>query len=262
MQGRKLWVSGVMAALGTSLLLAAAMAGSAAGGNERSDGSERRGGTWRVLLTSDMDHWDPALAYFTHSWNMGTAVQLRLFYYPMVNDNRNQRIQPMAAAGFPRVSNNGRVYTIRIKPGFKFSNGQKVTSANFVRAFKRAKNNELQSPASSFLDDVTSVNTRGPNALQVRLSKVAPDFLARITMPFFSAVPSNTPLGSEVTSGPFHSAGPYYVREWNKRQSARGSEEPALEEQRAAVEVAASSAERGHDQLAGRPRPRHSASDV
>ena len=73
MKGR-LWVSGAMAALGTCLLLAAAMAGSAAGGNERSDGSERRGGTWRVLMTSDWDHWDPALAYFTHSWNMETAV--------------------------------------------------------------------------------------------------------------------------------------------------------------------------------------------
>ena len=52
-------------------------------------------------MTSDWDHWDPALAYFTHSWNMETAVQLRLYYYPMVNDNRNKRIQPMAAVGFP-----------------------------------------------------------------------------------------------------------------------------------------------------------------
>ncbi len=225
MKGR-LWVSGAMAALGISLLLAAAMAGSAAGGNERSDGSERRGGTWRVLMTSDWDHWDPALAYFTHSWNMETAVQLRLYYYPMVNDNRNQRIQPMAAVGFPRVSSNGRVYTIRIKRGFRFSNGQQVKSSNFVRAFTRAKNNELQSPASSFLDDVTSVRTRGPYALQVRLSKVAPDFLARITMPFFSAVLNNTPVASEVTSGPFHSAGPYYVREWNKRQSAEAVRNP------------------------------------
>jgi peptide/nickel transport system substrate-binding protein len=220
MKGR-LWVSGAMAALGTCLLLAAAMAGSAAGGSERGDGSERRGGTWRILMTSDWDHWDPALAYFTHSWNMETAAQLRMFYYPMVNDRRNQRIQPMAAVGFPRISNRGRTYTIRIKRGFRFSNGQAVTAHNFARAFQRAKNNTLQSPASSFMDDIAGWRVVRNYTLVVRLKTVAPDFLARITMPFFSAVLRNTPVSSEVTNGPFHSAGPYYVTEWNKRTSAR-----------------------------------------
>ena len=222
MKGR-MWLSGVFAALGTSLLVATAMVGSAAGGNQSPAAQERVGGTWRIVGTSNIDHWDPSLAYFTHSWNMGTAAQLRMFYYPMVNGPRNQRIEPMAAAGFPRVSNRGRTYTIRIKRGFRFSNGARVTAANFARALARGKNNALQSPASSFLDDVRSWRvTGGGYTLRINLRVVAPDFVARLTMPFFSAVLPNTPLGSEVTNCPCHSAGPYYVRDWD-RATAGGS---------------------------------------
>jgi peptide/nickel transport system substrate-binding protein len=224
MKGR-FWLSGSLAALGTILLLATAMAGSAAGGNQgptAADREERRGGTWRILMTSNWDHWDPALAYFTHSWNMELATQLRMYYYPMVNGPRNQRIEPMAATGMPRVSRDGRTYTITIKRGFRFSNGATVTARNFARALARAKSAALQSPASSFLDDVQSWRVFRNYTLIVRLRRVAPDFTARLTMPFFSAVLANTPLNTEVTSGPFHSAGPYFVREWD-RAAAGGS---------------------------------------
>jgi ABC-type transport system substrate-binding protein len=229
MKGR-FWLSGAAAALGAVLLVAAAMAGSASGGNQGPAAGDReeqrRGGLWRVLMTSDWDHWDPALAYFTHSWNMEMATQLRLFYYPMVNGPRNQRIEPMAATGFPRVSNNGRTYTITIKRGFRFSNGEQVTAHNFARALARAKSAQLQSPASSFLDDVTGWQVRGNNTLVVRLNRVAPDFVSRLTMPFFAAVLRNAPLNENLDNGPFHSAGPYYVREWNKRTSALAVRNP------------------------------------
>ena len=224
MKGR-FWLSGSLAALGTVLLLATALAGSAAGGNQgptAADREERRGGTWRILMTSNWDHGDPALAYFTHSWNMELATQLRMFYYPMVNGPRNQRIEPMAATGMPRVSRDGRTYTITIKRGFRFSNGAQVTAQNFARSLARAKNAALQSPASSFLDDVASWRVFRNYTLIVRLRRVAPDFTARLTMPFFSAILRNAPLNQQITTGPFHSAGPYYVREWD-RATAGGS---------------------------------------
>ena len=224
MKGR-FWLSGSLAALGTVLLLATAMAGSAAGGNQgptAADREERRGGTWRILMTSNWDHWDPSLAYFTHSWNMELATQLRMYYYPMVNGPRNQRIEPMAATGMPRVSRDGRTYTITIRRGFRFSNGVQVNAHNFARALARGKSAALQSPASSFLDDVASWRVFRNYTLIVRLKQVAPDFTARLTMPFFSAILRNAPLNQQITSGPFHSAGPYYVREWD-RATAGGS---------------------------------------
>jgi len=225
MKGR-IWFSAVMALVGASLLVAASASGGTTGSATASQAEAQRGGTYRILNTSDFDHIDTALSYFTHSWNLAGATQLRMYYYPYVAGAASERITPMAAQGMPRVSNNGRTYTINIKRGFKFSNGENVTAANFKRAFDRAVNQKLQSPAASFLDDLASVRTQGQYTLVVTLKRVAPDFLARITMPFFSAVLMGTPLDAEVDKGPLHSAGPYYIQEWNKKTSALAVRNP------------------------------------
>ena len=218
MQGRFKF-SAVMALVGASLLVAATASGGNAGPNTV-DKKAAKGGTYRILNTSDFDHIDPALTYFTHSWNMQGATQLRMYYYPYVKGPASERIAPMAAAGMPRVSNGGKTYTITIKKGFLFSNGQPVTAASFKRAFDRAFNAKLQSPASSFLDDVARWRTTGSHTLVITLKRVAPDFIPRISMPFFSAVPASFPLDTEVDKGPMISAGPYVLQEWNKKTSA------------------------------------------
>ena len=215
--------SAVMALLGVSLLVAA----TAAGGTTGPTAAEvKKGGTYRILNTSDFDHIDPALTYFTHSWNMQGATQLRMYYYPYVKGAASTRVAPMAAAGMPRVSNGGKTYTITIKRGFLFSNGQPVTAASFKRAFDRAQNQKLQSPAQSFLDDLASVRTTGSHTLVITLKRVAPDFIPRISMPFFSAVPASFPLDAEVDKGPMISAGPYIIQEWNKKTSALAVRNP------------------------------------
>lgn len=225
MKGR-IWFSALMALVGASLLVAASASGSTTGASSASQSEVTKGGTYRILSTSDFDHIDSGLAYFTHSWNLMGATQLRMYWYPYVAGEASERIAPMAAQGMPKVSSNGRVYTIQIKKGFLFSNGQPVTAANFKRAFDRATDQKLQSPAASFLDDVASVRTAGNYTLVVTLKRVAPDFLSRITMPFFSAVLMSTPLDAEVDKGPLHSAGPYYVSEWNKKTSALAVRNP------------------------------------
>jgi ABC-type oligopeptide transport system substrate-binding subunit len=90
----------------------------------------------------------------------------------------------------------------------------------------RAINAKLQSPASPFLDDVASVHMEGSATLVITLERVAPDFLARLTMPFFSAVLASTPLDAEVDRGPLHSAGAYYLAEWNRGASALAVRNP------------------------------------
>jgi peptide/nickel transport system substrate-binding protein len=81
----------------------------------------------------------------------------------------------------------------------------------------------VQSPAASFITDivgaqavldgraksVSGVVARG-NKLTVRLTKVAPDFVSRIAMPFFCAIPTTTPIDPKGVRS-IASAGPYYV---------------------------------------------------
>jgi ABC-type oligopeptide transport system substrate-binding subunit len=140
----------------------------------------------------------------------------------------------------PTVSKDGKTYTFKIKQGFRFSNGTPVTSRNFAFAINRALNPRMQSPAASFVEDIvgakavldgkvaTASGVRTPNntTLVVRLTKVAPDFLSRMTMEFFPAMPTNTPIEPEGVNAPMVSAGPYYVKEWVKGRSALVARNP------------------------------------
>ena len=218
MKGRIL-TSVAMSAIGVSLLVAAMLAGTAAGGTQAA-AKKQVGGSITVTNRSDFDYADPGLSYFSHTWSMLAASQLTLMYYPHVEGAAGGRLTPMASQGFPKVSNGGKTYTFTIKKGFKFSDGTAVTSANFKRSFERALNKTMQSPASSFLDDIARYKAPDPNTFVVVQKKVAPDFLARMTMMFFSAVPANLPFTAEGIKAPSVSAGPYYLKEWNAKTSA------------------------------------------
>lgn len=226
MKGR-FWLSAAMSAVGISLLVAASLVGTAAGGTQAAaKAGAKQGGTLVITSRSDFDYIDPQLAYFSHSWNMMGATQLRLLYYPMVEGAEGGRIQPMAAEGLPTISSDGLTYTFKIKKGFKFANGEDVTAASFARAFTRGLNKAMQSPASSFMDDVARYQAKDDTTFIVKLKKVAPDFMARMTMMFFAAVPKATPFTAEGVSAPFYSAGPYYLKEWNLKSSALAVRNP------------------------------------
>jgi peptide/nickel transport system substrate-binding protein len=214
----RFWLAVVLAAVGAVLLVTAGLAGPQSAASPQK--SEARGGTIRVDSRNDWDYIDPALAYFSHSWQLENAIQLKLMGFPDKEGAEGSRMRPEAAASFPKVSSDGRTYTFTIKRGFRFSNGAPVTAANFRASFTRALNPRMQSPASSFLDDVASIRAVGQNQLVVRLKKVAPDFVARITMPFFAAIPTNLAITPEGVGAPLVSAGPYYVKEWVQRRSA------------------------------------------
>ena len=215
MKGR-IWASVAMTAIGASLLAAAMFAGTAAGAGAAAEA--RTGGTLTTVSRSDFDYVDSGLSYFSHTWSMMAATNLTLTYYPHTEAAAGGRLTGMAAP-LPRVANGGKTYTFTVKQGFKFNNGSNVTAANFKRAFDRGKNTSMQSPASSFLDDVASYKAAG-QVFTVTLKKAAPDFLARMSMNFFNAVPTNLPFTAEGIQAPVVSAGPYYLREWNKGKSA------------------------------------------
>ena len=133
--------------------------------------AQKRGGTLTIVSRSDFDYADSGLAYFSHSWNMMSATNLTLTYYPHTEAAVGGRLTGMAAP-LPRVSNGGRTYTFTVKKGFKFNTGQAVTAANFKRAFDRGLNKTMQSPASSFMDDVASYKANG-QVFTVTLKKVS-----------------------------------------------------------------------------------------
>jgi len=213
---RKLWLSTVVVALGALMLFAASAVAK----------SGAQGGTLNVDLRTDVDYTDPALDYLSTGWELEYATCLKLMNYPDANGPKGAQLTPEAATGFPKVSNGGKTYDFNVQVNFtKFSNGQAVTAANFKAAFDRNADPKMQSPSTAFMDDVVGADKTPVSGVRVRgthlivtLKRSAPDFLARIAMPFFCAIPTNLardPNGVETLP----SAGPYYIAERTANKS-------------------------------------------
>src|SRR3954465_5676009 len=145
---RKLWLSTVTVAVA----LLAVFAGSAAAHSAHKGAT---GGTLNVDLPNDVDYTDPALDYLSTGWEIEYATCLKLMNYPDANGAKGSQLVPEAAAGFPKVSNNGKTYDFNVKAGFmKFSNGQSVTAANFKAAIDRNADPKMQSPSVPFFSDI------------------------------------------------------------------------------------------------------------
>jgi ABC-type transport system substrate-binding protein/class 3 adenylate cyclase len=183
------------------------------------------------LLSEDwLDDTDPAHAFPAPMFRsqLEYATGLQLLNYPDASGARGARLVPDAAAAMPTVTDGGRTYTFRIRPGYRFSppSNAPVTAATFRYSIERALSPGLGpgAPAFGFLGDVVGAAafhagkarhvsgiTVSGDRLRIRLVAPAGDFLTRLSLPFFAAVPIGTPVVDGGVQTPIPSAGPYYL---------------------------------------------------
>jgi YVTN family beta-propeller protein len=176
----------------------------------------------RVLFDRDSGTTDPALDVDVQRQH---ATCARLMTYAGRGASGAAELVPELAAAPPAVSADGRVYTFRIRAGYRFSppSNRPVDAAAFARAIERVLHPRTRSFAAVTLDDVVGavayrtgraatvagVTARG-DRLTITLKRPSPTLSARMATFPFCAVPVNTPIRPEgVERVP--SAGPYYV---------------------------------------------------
>jgi peptide/nickel transport system substrate-binding protein len=179
------------------------------------------GGMLRIVSSYDVYSMDPARADDPFSLLYATCA--KLLNYPDKAGAAGSQLTAEVAQSLPARSADGRTYTFRIRPGFRFSppSDQPVTAQTFKDSIERTLSPRVDSYAAHYLADVVGARSymagkashiagvvaRG-DTLTIRLLAPAPDFLSRIAQPAFCAVPSNTPIkGARLIP----SAGPYYV---------------------------------------------------
>ena len=240
---KRLWLSVVTLAISVGLLVSAGFPSPASSDSSKGGMHGAKGGTLHVDLAADFNFIDPALNYSSNGWQMQYTTLCKLLNFPDKEATAGgTKISPEVATSLPTISKSGKTYTFTLKRTFKFADGTPVTAQNFVYAMNRVLQPKMSSPAIDFMADIAGaqavidgqaqtaggIKAIGKYKLQITLTKVAPDFLARITMPFFAAVKTDTPVNPDGVSAPSKgtACGPYYVSEWITKRTATLSRNP------------------------------------
>jgi ABC-type transport system substrate-binding protein len=152
-----------------------------------------------------------------------------LMAYPDKPLPEGLRLAPELAAAPPAVSRDRKTYTFTIRKNARFSTGAPVLARDLVHSLERILTPALQSPMSSFFQDVVgaqamlagkAMTLSGAVAkgrtLILKLLTPVPDLPARTTE--LCALPANIPVSAEGAQAPIPSAAPYYVAEYRRSE--------------------------------------------
>jgi DNA-binding SARP family transcriptional activator/ABC-type transport system substrate-binding protein len=183
-----------------------------------------------ISNTDWLEDTDPAIATSPWQWQLEYATCAKLMNYPDAPAPAGWRAQPEVAAAQPVVSADGRTYSFRIRPGFRFSppSNEPVTAATFRSTIERALSPGFgpKAVAAAFASDIAGVDayragrarhvagiSAHGDTLTIRLETPAADLPARMALPYFCAVPLRMPIVQNGLDEPIPAAGPYYLAE-------------------------------------------------
>src|SRR5262245_18060520 len=215
--------------LGAALVALATALGALGSGARGTTGAAapQRGGTLRLLGTSDIFNLDTTSGYYTVLYIISRAFTRQLVSYPASPDFRKElQLAPDVATAVPTrgnggISADGKTYTFHLRQGVKWDTtpARQVTAADFVREFKLLCNPSAPTGAPGYFTStivgmkkycdgfakvkgtapaiskyasshrLPGVAAEGSLTLVIRLVKPAPDFLNILALPFSSARP-------------------------------------------------------------------------
>jgi peptide/nickel transport system substrate-binding protein len=123
--------------------------------------STHKGGTLVLGGSQDLDSVDPVNQYYAYSWNFSRYYARTLMTYKIgAPGSQSTQLIPGLAAAAPTSSADGLTWTIKIRTGQKFSNGEPITSKEVKYAIERSYALDSVNPAgpeyfSSLLTDGT-----------------------------------------------------------------------------------------------------------
>jgi peptide/nickel transport system substrate-binding protein len=215
------------------LLLLVAACGSSSGSGSSSSaspsaGNATNGGTLKLLGSGDVDHLDPASAYYTVSYTLERAFTRQLVSYPSSSQiGAATAVAPDLASELPTTGNggisaDGMTYTFHLRPGVQWNTSppRAVTAGDVVRGLQRICNPASPSGALSYYEDtiagftafcdgfakvdasspaamatylnshaVSGIKAPDASTVVITLTRPASDFLNIMALPFASAAP-------------------------------------------------------------------------
>jgi peptide/nickel transport system substrate-binding protein len=177
----------------------------------------------RGASSSFPDYLDPQLSYTFEGWTAMYDTYIPLLTYRHTGGLAGGEVIPGLAKSLPKITNGGRTYTLALRRGLKYSNGQRVKASDFEFALERLF--RLDSGGSFFYTDIVGAKRfrrtlRGgisgimtnnkTGKIVIHLVKPHSDFTQALGLMFAAPVPPSTPA-SDQTFHPPAATGPYVI---------------------------------------------------
>src|SRR6201985_922062 len=97
-----------------------------AGGGAPAEGEGTEGAPLKGAYTSFPDYMDPQISYTAEGWTAMRPVYIPLLTYKAASEEEGAEIIPGLAEELPKVTNGGKTYTMHLRKGLKYSNGEPI----------------------------------------------------------------------------------------------------------------------------------------
>jgi len=163
-----------------------------------------------IGVTDKVSDLDPSNAYDFYTWEVLTNVMEGLMKYVPGTTTLE-----LGIAQSYSVSEDGTVYTFKLKPGLRFADGKPADANNVAWSVNRAMTINGD-PGWLVVDFLQSVEAVDAETVKFTLSKPVAYFLSLVaTPPYFTVHPSYNPEAyeSDQTAG---GLGPYRIARWER----------------------------------------------
>jgi peptide/nickel transport system substrate-binding protein len=207
-----------------ALTLAACGGGGSSTGDLATGGSSgNEGGTLLGAYAAFPDYLDPALSHTGEGWTAMYNTYIPLLTYAHANGAAGGKVIPGLAVGMPKVSADGKTYTLTLRKGLKYSNGEPVLVSDFTHSLERVY--LLNSSGSPFYDDIVGaeafakskkggipgVETNDKTGqITIHLTRPRGTFENELALPFVALLPAKTPV-EDLSANPPPATGPYMI---------------------------------------------------
>lgn len=202
---------GGSAALGAAVALAGCAGGSDTNSNSSSSGAKTYKDTLKIAITANPPSLDP---HYVNS-NVVSGISMHI-YEPLFALNESYEVTPVLAESYEKSDG---VYTIKIRKGVKFHNGDELTADDVVASMNRWVNTSGKAKpllgGSTFekVDDYTVKLTPSQDSSDVMLVLAGQfQFAAIYPEKIASETPSDKAISEQIGTGP------YKLKEWKQDQ--------------------------------------------
>ena len=193
-----------------------------------------------TMGATQFENWDPHFSDFAADISHFVKVWRGLYHTDL-----QDKPQPAMAEGAPTISSDGKTYTVKLKAGIKWSDGQALTAKDFVLGIQRTCNPDVAGHYQYILTNIVGcddyygsatktasekdallkavgVKAIDDTTLEIKLQNAQPTFTTLLSMwPTFPA-PSHKPATDDAKwPGPLENVynGPFMAKAYTEKSS-------------------------------------------